>query len=60
MTKRTLNTKIQLRASDVLLRQAADKAARDGMSLSELVRSAVRKEVARDGDTLKASVGGAA
>jgi len=60
MTTRTLNAKIQLRASDILLRQAADKAARDGMSLSELVRSAVRKEVARDGHPHKPSAGGAA
>jgi len=60
MTARTLNAKIQLRASDILLRQAADKAARDGMSLSELVRSAVRKEVARDGRPPNPSAGGAA
>lgn len=60
MNTRTLNAKIQLRASDILLRQAADKAARDGMSLSELVRSAVRKEVARDGRAPKPSAGGAA
>ncbi len=60
MTTRTLNAKIQLRASDILLRQAADKAARDGMSLSELVRSAVRNEVARDGRAPKPSAGGAA
>lgn len=40
------NTQVRFRANDGLLTRAAEKARRDGMSLSELMRAALRRELA--------------
>ena len=39
------NTAVRVRANDALIAAATEKARREGMSLSELLRHAVRKEV---------------
>lgn len=39
------NAEVRFRVNDALLAAAAEKARREGMSLSELLRHAVRKEV---------------
>ena len=39
------NTAVRFRANDALVAAAVEKARREGMSLSELLRHAVRKEV---------------
>lgn len=39
------NSMIRFRANDALMAAAAEKARREGMSLSELMRHALRKEV---------------
>jgi len=39
------NAEVRFRVNDALLAAASEKARREGMSLSELLRHAVRKEV---------------
>ncbi|MDR6790792.1 antitoxin component of RelBE/YafQ-DinJ toxin-antitoxin module [Sphingomonas sp. BE138] len=39
------NTLARFRVNDALIASAADKARRDGMTLSEFIRAAIRREV---------------
>lgn len=39
------NSLARFRVNDVLLASAVEKAARDGLTLSELIRTAIRREV---------------
>lgn len=47
MRGRVHNNFVRVRVSDALLAAASSHAGREGMSLSELVRHAVRREVGR-------------
>lgn len=45
MRQEVHNTTARFRVNDILIASAADRARRDGMTLSEFIRAAIRRDV---------------